>query len=193
MNITSAQLSTCTGATSALAVRWLPHVQEALDAYMIDTRERIAAFLANVGHESGGLRYTTELWGPTDAQRGYEGRADLGNTQAGDGSRYRGHGLIQTTGRANHARARDRLRARFPDMVIPDFEDSPELLAADEWAALSAADFWDDHNLNTWADMGSFDGVCDIINRGHKTRPEGDANGYPERLRLFNAALAVLS
>ena len=113
----------------------------------INTPARVAAFLAQVGHESGGFRYTTEIWGPTTAQQRYDGRKDLGNPQPGDGSRFRGHGLIQTTGRYNHARVRDRLRQRLgPD--VPDFEAQPELLAADEWAATSAADYWDDKGLN---------------------------------------------
>lgn len=158
--------------------------------YDIDTAKRQAYFLAQIGHESGGLLYTSELWGPTPTQTRYEGRADLGNTQPGDGSRYRGHGLLQVTGRANHARARDRLRAKFPD--VPDFEAYPALLAQPPWAAYSAADFWQAHDLNTWADMDSVDGVSDLINRGHKTRAEGDANGFAERAALTTIALKVL-
>lgn len=154
--------------------------------YGIDTPQRQAHFLAQIGHESGGLRYTTELWGPTPAQQRYEGRADLGNTQPGDGSLFRGHGLLQITGRANHARARDRLPG------APDFEQYPALLAQPEWAALSAAQFWDEHGLNKWADAGDVDGVSDLINRGHKTAAVGDANGYAERARLTEQGLACL-
>lgn len=161
--------------------------------YGIDTPLRKAAFLAQIGHESGGLRYSTELWGPTPTQARYEGRADLGNTQPGDGKRFRGHGLIQITGRFNHARMRDRLGEKFPTRIVPDFEADPEALALPEWAALSAADFWDDHKLNDWADKGDFDGVSDIINRGRKTAKEGDANGYGDRLALYYVARKVLA
>jgi len=63
---------------------------------------RVAAFLAQVGHESGGFVHTREIWGPTPAQQRYEGRADLGNTRPGDGSRFRGRSLIQVAGRANY-------------------------------------------------------------------------------------------
>jgi len=192
--MTPLQLQICTGcARPATAAAWLPVIVESMALYGIDTPTRQAAFLAQVGVESGGLRYTTELWGPTPTQARYEGRLDLGNTQPGDGSRFRGHGLIQTTGRRNHARVRDRLRARFPGRDIPDFEASPESLALQEWAALSAADFWDEHGVNKWADAGDFDGVCDAVNRGHKTAKEGDANGYAERLALFLEGLRALS
>jgi putative chitinase len=74
----------------------------AMDRYQINTRLRMAAFVAQIGHESGQLIYVRELWGPTPAQSRYEGRKDLGNTVAGDGLRYRGRGLIQVTGRANY-------------------------------------------------------------------------------------------
>ena len=187
------QLASCAGCrTSALAASWLPLIEAAMASYGIDTPCRQAAFLANVGHESGGLKYTTELWGPTPAQLRYEGRIDLGNVRPGDGRLYRGHGLIQTTGRANHARVRNRLRLKFPDRIVPDFEMSPELLCIAEWAALSAADFWDDHKLNAWADKGDFDGVCDIINRGRKTMREGDSNGFAERKALWLVGRKVL-
>lgn len=191
--MTPETLAVCTGCRRGpLASAWLAPIEFAMAAYGIDSPLRQAAFLANIGHESGGLRYSTELWGPTPTQARYEGRADLGNTQPGDGKRFRGHGLIQTTGRYNHARVRDRLRERFPDRNVPDFEAEPERLALPEWAALSAADFWDDKNLNRWADRGDFDGVCDVINRGRKTDKDGDANGYAERHANYVRALAVL-
>lgn len=185
-------LARCTGARLDRAQRYVDAVNEAMSLYAIDSPIRQAMFLANVGHESGGLHYSTELWGPTPAQKGYEGRKDLGNTQPGDGFRFRGHGLIQTTGRYNHAAVRDRLRARFPDRAVPDFEREPDELAFTEWAALSAADYWDMRGLNVWADKGDFDGVCDLINRGRKTEKEGDSNGWVDRAKLYAAARLAL-
>lgn len=175
------------GATEALAQRWLPHVRAACGLYGIDTPARVAAFLAQIGHESGGFRYTTEIWGPTPAQQRYEGRADLGNTQPGDGARYKGHGLIQTTGRYNHARVRDRLRARLgPD--VPDFEAQPELLAADEWAATSAADYWDDKGLNTLADQDTPEAFLQITRRIN-----GGINGHADRVARWDRLRVLLA
>jgi len=192
--MTIEQLMACTGCKNAAsAAFWLHWLDDAMAAYRIDSPPRKAMFLAQIGHESGGLRYSTELWGPTPTQLRYEGRRDLGNTQPGDGKLFRGHGLIQTTGRSNHAAARDRLRARWPNRSVPDFEAHPELLASPEWSALSAADFWDAHGLNVYADKGDFDGASDVINRGHKTAREGDANGYASRLALYKAGLGVLT
>jgi putative chitinase len=183
-------LARCTSAQLDRARLFADVLSAGMAFYMIDSPLRQAMFLANVGHESGRLQFTTELWGPTAAQKGYEGRVDLGNIQPGDGKRFRGHGLIQTTGRANHAAARDRLRARFSD--VPDFETEPEQLAEPQWAALSACDYWDMRGLNEWADKGDFDGVCDLINRGRKTQADGDSNGWADRLALYNAARAAL-
>lgn len=192
--MTLQEFQLCTGCLGAsLASLWFGPVVEAMREYSIDTPARQAAFLAQIGHESGNLHYSTELWGPTPTQARYEGRADLGNDQPGDGRKFRGHGLLQTTGRYNHARVRDRLRARFPERNVPDFEENPEALALPEWAALSAADFWHDHGLNKWADAGDFDGVSDIINRGKKTAKEGDAIGYRERRALYDLARGVLA
>jgi putative chitinase len=183
-------LARCTGAQLSRSQLFADPLSAGMAFYMIDTPLRRAMFLANIGHESGRLQYTTELWGPTAAQKGYEGRKDLGNTQPGDGSRFRGHGLIETTGRANHAAARDRLRARFSD--VPDFVEQPEKLAEPQWAALSACDYWDMRRLNTWADTGSFDNVCDIINRGKATPAVGDSNGWADRVALYTGARAAL-
>jgi putative chitinase len=183
-------LARCTGARIDRARNFADPLSAAMAFYSIDTPIRQAMFLANVGHESGGLHFTTEIWGPTKAQAGYEGRKDLGNTQSGDGFRFRGHGLIQTTGRSNHIAVRDRLRARFNE--VPDFEREPEKLAETQWACLSAADYWDMRRLNEWADKGDFDGVCDLINRGRKTQADGDSNGWADRLALYNAARAAL-
>ncbi len=190
--MTPEQLAACTGCLKlSLAAHWHPHLVEAMSAYDIVTPLRQAHFLPNVGHESGGLKFTSELWGPTDAQRRYEGRKDLGNTKSGDGSLFRGHGLIQTTGRYNHARVRDRLRAKFPHLQVPDFEALPALLAQPPWAALSAADFWDDNGINAFADADDFDGSCDKVNRGRKTSREGDSNGWAERAKLHAVSRVV--
>ncbi len=151
--------------------------------YCIDTAARQAAFLAQIGHESGGLKYTSEVWGPTPAQSRYEGRKDLGNNKTDDGSRFRGHGLIQTTGRANHARVTQRLRLRFDG--VPDFEQEPQALTDTKWAALSACDYWDMHNLNTLADSGDFERITEIINGGN--------NGLEDRIARHLAAQAALA
>lgn len=186
MILTLQQLASATGAGVVRAQNWLPHIERTLDAYEISTPARAAAFLAQIGHESAGLRFTTEIWNPAqvEAQGRYEGRADLGNTQPGDGFKFRGHGLIQVTGRANHAAARDRLRVKFGPHV-PDFEAEPHRLAEPEWAALSAGDYWHRHGLNALADESNFLRITKKIN--------GGTNGYADRLARYETALAVLA
>lgn len=192
--MTPKQLAQATGARIDRAVEFLPHIEAAMHAYAIDqTPQRKAMFLANIGHESGGLHWLVEIWGPTEAQRRYEGRADLGNVQPGDGILYRGRGLLQTTGRTNYASACDRLRARFSGLAVPDFVAAPELLAMPQWASLSAADFVGRESLNAVADSGDFDGYCDRINRGHKTRTVGDSNGYAQRFALYQEGQGVFA
>lgn len=185
--MTAEQLAACTGCTRVtLAASWLFAIEAAMEAYEINTPQRQSAFLSQIGHESGGLQYSREIWGPTAAQKRYEGRHDLGNTQHGDGERFRGRGLIQVTGRASHARVRDRLRKRFASSGpwVPDFEARPEFLEVPEWAALSAADFWDEHGLNALADAGDFERITRRIN--------GGLNGQADRLERYLHAREVL-
>lgn len=186
-------IAICTGARIDRAERCASALTEAMELYGVNTVSRQSMFLANIGHETGGLHYLTEIWGPTAAQLRYEGRADLGNTQPGDGARYPGHGMLQITGRYNHAAARDRLRKRFPELGVPDFEAFPELLGVPQWAALSAGDYVERTGCQKYADVNDFDGYCDVINRGRKTAADGDSNGYEDRYKLYKAALGVLS
>lgn len=190
--ITAQQLAAATGATIARAEARLSAYQQLLEVYAINTRLRMACFLANIGHESGGFRYVTELWGPTPAQKRYEGRKDLGNVRPGDGSLFRGHGDLQVTGRTNHALMRDMLRLRFPGMAVPDFEAEPAKLAELPWAAFAGGEFWAMNNINRYADAGNFDACCDEVNRGHATIDPGDTNGFDHRLRLFVAGMRSL-
>lgn len=191
MMLTAIQLAAACGATVARAENWLQPLTSAMGLFAIDSPARVAAFLANIGHESGRLVYVREIWGPTRAQTGYEGRKDLGNLRPGDGRRFMGRGPIQVTGRANYAAMRDGLRRLLPS--VPDFEQSPELLEVPGWGALAAGYFWHDHGINKPADAGDFDGVCDLINRGRKTAAIGDSNGYADRLALWEAAKKALT
>lgn len=181
-------LAACTGARIDRATKFAPYLSAGMAFYGIDTPKRQAAFLANIGHESLGLKYVSEVWGPTDAQERYEGRKDLGNVRPGDGSRFRGHGLIQTTGRANHAAVRDRLRQRFDN--VPDFEAEPEALMDTQWAALSACDYWDMKHLNDLADAGEFEEISARING--RNRSTGLPNGYEDRCERWEYAKKAL-
>lgn len=176
-------LARATGARIDRAEENLPWLLLAMDTFGIATPQRQAAFLAQIGHESGGLHWINEIWGPTPAQRRYEVRQDLGNNQPGDGYKYRGRGWIQLTGRDNYRRATMRLRERFED--CPDFEENPELVATARWAAMTAGDFWFNAGLNVLADKGQFETITRIIN--------GGLNGYPDRLAKWDKAKEVLA
>jgi putative chitinase len=183
----------CTGASViAAGPREVVAADEACALYDINTARRVGMFLANVGHETGGLRFLSELWGPTDAQRRYDTKPDLGNLYLGDGFKYRGRGWLQTTGRANYLRLTQRLRARWPSLQVPDFVAQSDLLASPRWAAISAADYVDMRSLNHVADSDNFDAYCDIINLGRATPRYGDSNGWQHRLQLWQVAKPAL-
>lgn len=183
MTITDVQLAQACDCTLPRAANWVDVINQALGVFAIDTPQRVAAFLAQIGHESARLACVREMWGPLPSQLRYEFRADLGNTQPGDGFRYRGRGLIQITGRANYCRVRDGLRTYVRD--VPDCEASPELLEAPRWAALSAAWYWQTHGCNELADAGDFDAITRRIN--------GGVNGLADRVALLTRATEALA
>ena len=166
------------GCPQKRAELWQPYLDAAMMKYDINTVPRVAAFLAQIGHESGRLLYVRELWNPAQvpAQGRYEGRADLGNTIKGDGFKYRGRGLIQITGRANYKKCSDSLGV--------DFISHPELLELPKNASLSAALYWSNHHCNQLADSGNFREITHVINGGF--------NGWDDRLALFETAKNIL-
>lgn len=185
--VTAELLVRAVGCSPTVAEVFAPHLDETCHLYGIDTPVRLAAFLAQVGHESGSLVYVREVWGPTPAQAGYEGRADLGNTEPGDGSLFRGRGLIQVTGRGNYRAVRDRMRARFGWDLIPDFEAYPKALEQPRWAALSAGDYWASCSLNDLADANNHYAFQQVTKRIN-----GGLNGLADRLLRWDRAKRAL-
>ena len=177
MPITAQQLLLILPNAGAKAGVFAPVLNTAMGKFGIVTPARVAAFIAQIGHESGQLRYVREIWGPTKQQAGYEGRKELGNTVAGDGSKFRGRGLIQVTGRANYAACGEALGL--------DLLKHPELLEEPQHAAMSAAWFWHRAGLNTLADAGDFLLITKRIN--------GGTNGLADRKALYDRALKVLA
>lgn len=161
----------------ARAQKWADALTAAMAGGRINTKMRIAAFLAQIGHESGSLVYSKELGGPSYFAK-YDGRKDLGNVQPGDGCRFAGRGLLQITGRANYQKVS---QALFGDDRLLK---TPELLEQPEWAAKSAAWFWSTRNLNSLADADRFTDLTKAIN--------GGTNGIDDRRARYKYALTVL-
>jgi putative chitinase len=127
----------CRHSTTGRLAVFVEPLNAAMQEFAIsENPARETHFLAQIAHESGGFRYVREI----ASGAAYEGRADLGNTEAGDGERFRGRGLIQITGRSNYA--------------------------ACGVAARSAAWFWDSRHLNELADRGDARGITKRINGG---------------------------
>ncbi|HMN22519.1 MAG TPA: glycoside hydrolase family 19 protein [Ottowia sp.] len=169
-------------ASSRRRAQCLEPLNRAMQAHQIDANlGRAAAFLAQLGHESGELQFLEELWGPTAAQRRYEPPGDLarrlGNTQAGDGRRFKGRGPIQITGRDNYA--------RYGELLGLDLLEQPELAADPEVGFEIAALFWARNGLNALADANRFTDITQRINGGQ--------NGAADRERLYALARQVLA
>lgn len=136
---------------------YLPGLQAGMARRSINTALRQAHFLAQLGHESMSFRYAEEI----ASGAAYEGRATLGNTQPGDGMRFKGRGLIQLTGRANYT---DYGRAIGRNLTEGN---SPRLVATDPTLAVGAACwFWSTRNLNLLADTDNITAITRSVNGG---------------------------
>jgi putative chitinase len=169
--------------TSARRTQVFPFLRAAMDEFAINTPAREAAFVAQLAHESGQLRFMEEIWGPTDAQRRYEPASTLatrlGNTEVGDGKRFKGRGPIQITGRANYG--------QFGNLLGLDLLGSPEQAAVPDVAFRIAALFWAKNGLNELADQRTADAFKQITRRIN-----GGYNGLEERQHFYSAACTVL-
>lgn len=152
--------------------KFLEPLNVTMSRYRIDRPQRIRMFLAQIGHESGQLRYVEEL----ASGEAYEGRKDLGNNIPGDGVKYKGRGLIQITGKRNYALC-------SVGLDLPLLE-SPELLESPMNAAMSAGWYWDNANLNALCDAGFFKELTRRINGGY--------NGYADRYKLYQRAFDII-
>ncbi len=200
--LTKEKLVAALQCSDALANKWLAPIVEAMGAYAVTTPQRQAAFLAQIGHESGSLtiveenlRYSAhgllatfpkhftaelaELYAKMPEKIGsrvYAGRMGNGDEASGDGYRYRGRGLIQLTGKSNYQACGGALGLSLVDC--------PELLTEPGTAAKAAGWFWDDRSINDMADTGSFEKMTRAIN--------GGLNGYIDRLDRWTRAKQVL-
>ena len=182
---------------------WYHALEQALPDYDINTPQRVAAFMAQCAHESGGFRALKEnlnyravtlrkvfpKYFPTDdlaaayagnqemiANRVYGGRMGNGDEHSGDGYRYCGRGLIQLTGKSNYQ--------NFADSIETPVEDLPEYLATFEGAVQSACWFWESNNLNQFADKGDILTMTKRIN--------GGTIGLEDRTNHYQHALQVM-
>ncbi len=151
------------GVERRLAIDFVAWINNACREFDIVTPQRAAYFLAQIAWESDDFKALREIWGPTQAQLGYENRKDLGNDKPGaggpgNGRRWCGHGLIQITGYHNHLAV-----ANYFSVSI---EQVAAWLMLPEGASRSAAMYWFTHGCNELADRGDFTGVTRKINGG---------------------------
>src|SRR5882762_128932 len=152
---------------------YLPYIQQAMQEFEITSYLREAAFLAQLAHESGELRYMEEI----ASGAAYEGRKDLGNTQPGDGKRYKGRGPIQLTGRANYS--------KYGQLLGLDLVNNPTVAATKEVGFRIAGQFWKLNGLNELADQQQFKTITKRINGGY--------NGLDDRIKYYERAKTVMS
>jgi putative chitinase len=185
---------------------WHEALAQLLPDYEIDTPQRIAAFIAQCAHESGGFKAVKEnlnyravtlrklfnKYFPTDeianlyaskvnkqeaiANRIYANRMGNGPEESGDGYRYCGRGLIQLTGKDNYT--------RFAESLEISVEEASEYLQTFEGAAQSACWFWESNNLNRFADAGDIKGLTKAINGGYI--------GLEDRIKHYEHALHIM-
>jgi len=173
MIISKEHLETIAGQKTKL-ISILPEwINKICPEFEIDTPREYAHFLAQACHETDHFRTFEEY----ASGKAYEGRKDLGNVIIGDGIRFKGRGIFQTTGRANYK--------DLSDALGMDFVSYPDELSEPEWAVRSAMYFWQSPDCNELADYGLFEKITRTIN--------GGLNGYPERLGLWERAKEALA
>lgn len=159
----------------------LPAVQQALVACGCNSLNRVAMWMAQLGTESGGLQWMEEIADGSE----YEGRNDLGNTQPGDGRKFKGRGPIQVTGRANYAA----LSAwAFGQGLVPSvtyFTDNPDELSSDRYGFIGVIWYWTvaRPHINEMCDEGDLEGVTRAIN--------GGLHGLADRRNRWNHCLGM--
>lgn len=162
MNLTAQLLASLMQCPVSRAEPFIDSCNFMLDQYDISTSLRLAHLCAQYGHETGGLLYMRELWGPTSQQAKYDPpnalATSLGNTSKGDGYTFRGAGWCQLTGRANFQRASN-------DLCI-DFVAKPDEVATSEFAPVVGGLFWQWGNINAAADRDDVQAVTRKINGG---------------------------
>jgi putative chitinase len=189
--ITADHLAAIAGRRTSLMLELAHWISEICPRYEIDARQEYCHFLAQACHETGRFKTLREY----ASGAAYEGRVDLGNTQPGDGVKFKGRGIFQTTGRANYLQLGIKLGRR--DLFIQQ----PELLEKPEYAVWSACEFWRSRRLNDVANHADND-VLKKKYRGKilEVSPveyisitiNGGYNGVSERKRYYAAAQAVL-
>ena len=159
---------------------YLPFLNNIMPMYDINSPLRQAAFLAQIAHESGELKFWEEIWGPTAAQKRYEPPSDLatrlGNTQPGDGKRFKGRGPIQITGRFNYR--------KYGQLLELDLEGNPDLASTTQVGFETACQFWKLNGLNELADIPDFTAITKKIN--------GGLNGQASREKYYERAKQAL-
>lgn len=172
MRVTRLQLAKVMPNAGSRIDSYLGYINGWVDHFEINTTLRMAHFLAQIAHESGELRYTREI----ASGRAYEGRKDLGNTQQGDGVKYKGRGLIQITGRANYE--------KYAKYCGFDVVSTPELLERPLGAVKSSMWYWQTHGCNELADGDNLRAITKKINGGY--------NGIAQRREYLKRAKLAL-
>ena len=164
----------------------LPILTKAALAYDINTERRLAAWLATIAQESGELQFQEEI----ASGAAYEGRKDLGNTQKGDGKRFKGRGRIQITGRANYTSYTKYLK-KNAHLPFIDFVAEPQKMAQEPYATDTAAWFWTVFKkLNSFADAGDF--LTTQIRVNGRNKKTGLPNHWKERSNYYASGLSAL-
>lgn len=156
-------------------------VTEALKLSDATSPDRMAMWLAQIAHESGGLRYMEEL---ADGSQ-YEGRLDLGNTEPGDGKRFKGRGPIQVTGRYNYTAFSSWAHRQGLSPTPTWFVDRPQELASDRYGFYGAVWYWTvaKPHINALCDAGDIIGVTKAIN--------GGLHGFDDRRKFWTKNKAM--